>query len=818
MKRQHEVHQKTFAAFGKVEEEEDNFDILTDVVAARCGVVVEPEHQKQEVKTQQSGDVLVPTLAHGYAYGCSSVSQDTEPRNQKEGKTDGAGGTNQLNKSIKEGSGAPRVALPSKQHGTAKIRNKKWGDPGAFSVSPTTKEFHTATTTLPQSIAPPSRQSSNETDIQTPPPPNHPQPGLQPCPPQPALQLTENVAIGQTLPGAVHCEGPSFRENSAATPMELSSSEGSPTPQMNDYGVGVALFDSGLAVANLVSNEPSPLELPQAQNFDERDESRRRKERKARQLQTCITSNVILVIAVIVVAVCVLVPVLSLRETDANDDGNIIMEPTNQDIPSQAPTPVEESILSLLPEETVQAITEESMSPQAEAFSWLVEDAENILQLPHRQIQQRFALATLYFATGGDMWISNDNWLNHSVDECDWFQQAEFGIKSIQGRRYPGWLSEFFPPTQPQPTTCDQNGTIQHLWLDRNHLVGSLPEELYLLTSLQTLSLGLNQFQGSISTRFGQLTQLEGLEILDQPPDGSIPSEIGILTSLRGLVLSDSNHQGPIPREIWQLTDLESLILLNHQQMEGSIPSEVGLFPMLRWLVLDNCNRSGSIPTEIGQISTIEWFVVTANVTGTLPTELGLLSNLHFLSLFRNSLVGSIPSELGQLTSLFFLTLRENALGGPVPSEMGLLQSLTWRFSLRGNQFSGNIPTELGLLTGLVDLHLQENRFTGKIPSELGGLSSAGMLRLGENSLSGHFPPELSNLQSSLYELTVQGNPLLSGTIPTSLCHLNGTCVRSGVASCDEHQGLVFDCTGVLCGCDCTCGAGNESSNLSMQP
>ena len=142
---------------------------------------------------------------------------------------------------------------------------------------------------------------------------------------------------------------------------------------------------------------------------------------------------------------------------------------------------------------------------------------------------------------------------------------------------------------------------------------------------------------------------------------------------------------------------------------------------------------------------------------------------------------------------------------GTIPSELGLLTGLTTVLDIQDNQFSGLIPTELGLLTKLPELDMNNNKLTGPIPSEFGQLTSMGRLSFASNFLSGMVPRELSFLHLSLHTLMLDGNPNLSGTVPAELCLLNGTCLDSILLPCREPFGLSFDCSTLICGCECSC-------------
>jgi hypothetical protein len=94
----------------------------------------------------------------------------------------------------------------------------------------------------------------------------------------------------------------------------------------------------------------------------------------------------------------------------------------------------------------------DSSSPQFRAAQWLSEEPNFAFYLDRQKIQ-RYILATLFFATGGDKWTKSDSWLT-SKNECNWYSS------------YNG--------------SCD-NYAFQILDLESNNLQGQLPSELALL-------------------------------------------------------------------------------------------------------------------------------------------------------------------------------------------------------------------------------------------------------------------------------------------------------------------------------------------------
>ena len=208
-------------------------------------------------------------------------------------------------------------------------------------------------------------------------------------------------------------------------------------------------------------------------------------------------------------------------------------------------------------------------------------------------------------------------------------------------------------------------------------------------------------------------------------------------------------------------------------------------------------------------LDALEWSILDENrFTGTLPSELGQLSSVLVLYTYSNPRIGgTIPSQLGLLPAVELLSLRECSLTGTIPTQLGLLTTLASALGLRYSQLTGPIPSQLGRLTLLRELELRGNHLTGSIPSQLGLMTSMGYLTLANNSLSGSFPSELSALRESLFAFYIEGNPLLSGTIPDALCGpLNGTCVNEAINFCEDGPfRLTLDCTDLLCGCECPC-------------
>jgi len=161
------------------------------------------------------------------------------------------------------------------------------------------------------------------------------------------------------------------------------------------------------------------------------------------------------------------------------------------------------------------------------AIAWQTNDPNFADYSDELQIQ-RYTLALFYYATGGDNWENNTDWLDYEVPECEWFSKAD--------------------------PVCDENGIYLALHLDDNGLVGELPPELSLLSKLEMLELSINAIAGEIPTTLGGLSNLDYLNLGDNQLSGILPSELTNLVQLRRFALSINNLVGEIPTQIGLLT------------------------------------------------------------------------------------------------------------------------------------------------------------------------------------------------------------------------------------------------------------------------
>lgn len=260
---------------------------------------------------------------------------------------------------------------------------------------------------------------------------------------------------------------------------------------------------------------------------------------------------------------------------------------------------------------------------------------------PAYRVAQRFAAAVFYFATKGEEWDTDNQWLQPGLDECDYpgIRCEEVTIPSIslaEALKYP----KYFPDPSDGAVDTTTERMIVEINLPESNLKGTLPDELMTFPFLRRLGLWSNQIEGQIPENISRLQNLESLLLDDNKFTGDIVPAIGSLEKLKMLSLGFNPYVGgEIPEEIGNLYDLEALFLPN-MSLRGGLPSSLRNLENLKQLELQLNNLRGGIP---------DW--------------LGDLINLEKLNLSGNSFYGEVPEVLSKLIKLRELELQDNDLG-----------------------------------------------------------------------------------------------------------------------------------------------------------
>jgi hypothetical protein len=346
----------------------------------------------------------------------------------------------------------------------------------------------------------------------------------------------------------------------------------------------------------------------------------------------------------------------------ASVDGNIILE---------------HFIRYDLPSYSVRAIHDNASSPQHRALDWLGEDPK-LHTYPAWKRQQRFALATFYYSLGGEHWNiidNNDNgnrrqleanyygkdnsklWMSYNVDECEWYSSDDTAVN-----------------TNP---VCTENGEYTSLHLDDLNLAGILPDELSLLSGLESIRLVSDQenIMGKLPSRLGLLKSLRTLILHGLGLGGEIPDGFARCTGLHQVDLSRNYLSGPLPIPVLSAWTNIMDLNLGSNLFTGRI-TDVSEIVFKRWsqslvsLDLSDNSLSGSIGHAIGNhLTSLESLKLMDNdLEGEIPDNLKLLSHLQELTLYKNHLTGKIPTHLAELGKLLTLDIGGNFLSGDIPT------------------------------------------------------------------------------------------------------------------------------------------------------
>jgi len=357
------------------------------------------------------------------------------------------------------------------------------------------------------------------------------------------------------------------------------------------------------------------------------------------------------------------------------------------------------------------------MSPQYLALEWMgFRDYQFLAdQLQDTNaIKQRFALATLFYASNIQLYQEDENeWLKPGVSECQFpgiTCNAQDQVTKIELVRTAmtgylplelGWLSH-----------------LENLNLQENKLDGIIPEGLLYLSKLQYLDLGANHMGGPVESLPPNLLYLS---LEHNRFSGSLPS---FPLSLESAKLSRNRWSGSLP-DFRINNNLEYLDMVD-TRINGTIPTSIGYLTKLQSLSIAQTQLEGELPTHIGLLSSLmEISMGLTQLNGTLPEEFFELSQLQWLVAVHHQFEGPLSPLISKLKNLHVLNLIHGSLSGPLPMEaLASLKNLVW-LQLADNQFTGNIGADLATVWTLEKIWLHGNEFQGAIPNELCGLPAA---------------------------------------------------------------------------------------------
>jgi Leucine-rich repeat (LRR) protein len=518
----------------------------------------------------------------------------------------------------------------------------------------------------------------------------------------------------------------------------------------------------------------------------------------------------IILVPIILAAICAGIALFVIEQKDtqpaytngssngipADGDGNSVDNPADA-YPRTRVFDVAEFVIK--EQWSTRASTQSPGTPQWEAIEWIADfDSVKLPIDDSLNFKQRYVLAVLYFALGGENWTYKLEFLDRE-NVCDWYQV---------------WPAEDNPGSSvgvQVGVSCYDDLEVSEIFLPAIGLKGELPQEIGLLTGLTDLTLYGNEISGVLPNSMKRLTALKQIIMHDNKLDGPLP-DIFTNMNLSLLNLANNNIAEELPDSLFDMT---SLITLN--LAKNNIDAEIGQFALLgnlqalflegnliygglgEWIITqwpnlevldlsDNFLMS-SVPAAIfwhpklvivdlhanrffgpltipsmSQNSDLQFLSLQENqLNGAIPEDIGLMQNMNHLDLAKNLFTSAMPEAIFGLSNLKYLSLAYNNFEpGVIPASIENMVNLV-DLSLKETNRQEEIPASIGSCANLVMLDLDGNALGGNIPSSIGNLNKLTFLFLNENKLIGQVPASFGNLQN-LHTLLLNNNTLTGPT------------------------------------------------------
>lgn len=318
-----------------------------------------------------------------------------------------------------------------------------------------------------------------------------------------------------------------------------------------------------------------------------------------------------------------------------------------------------EVITDILPKSTLQNILfdPEHMSPHYMAFSYLVENAQELFHIytmeetlterAKSKVSTVFGLVMLYYCMDGPNWFVNTNWLRADVSFCHW-----------HGVNCKGDLI----PKQNYQNLDAINNESREYGIPFGELLDIPPpgdiDDLVMMGETTTAPIGTDDgfFNSPVFNEGADDDRQEGEEynkvydrdddFTDETWDEFFDDKIPI----HSLDLKANNLKGVLPDEIGLLTNIYGAIDLSINEIAGSIPTEFGMLSKLQCMLLHSNDFEKALPSELGTMTNLRKFDISSNtaITGSVPDTLANWNRIEELEIQDTGLTGSIPAGICQ--------------------------------------------------------------------------------------------------------------------------------------------------------------------------
>ncbi|MBR1927323.1 MAG: Ig-like domain-containing protein, partial [Bacteroidales bacterium] len=207
--------------------------------------------------------------------------------------------------------------------------------------------------------------------------------------------------------------------------------------------------------------------------------------------------------------------------------------------------------------------------------------------------------------------------------------------------RHENWGSEGQVTSEWEGVEMDPSGTHVKA-LNIYGAIGVIPKEIGDLTELEgltiwnspELSYGMTARDfGPLPEEIGNLKKLTRIVIYDYPLTGKLPEGLYTLPNLETLSINRTRFMdaSPLPSSIGAMTSLNYL-QLNEINLSGTLPTAIGSLTDLTWLCLSGNNLSGSVPVSYSSLVNLDYMDLSGNkLSGTLPSSLANINKYPLL-------------------------------------------------------------------------------------------------------------------------------------------------------------------------------------------
>jgi Leucine-rich repeat (LRR) protein len=217
------------------------------------------------------------------------------------------------------------------------------------------------------------------------------------------------------------------------------------------------------------------------------------------------------------------------------------------------------------------------------------------------------------------------------------------------------------------PSQLDSLNLLQ-FHAHNNEFTGTIPEEIWDVSTLTSLRLDTNSLTGTLSGSVANLENILVLKLDGNSLSGGLPILLGRLSTL-GTIQCRSCC---FPNYLRQMSLLDApsvlseMLTLAGNQLEGPVRDSFTFFLDLETLDFSGNQFTGAIPARLFDLPNIREIDFSGNsFDGRIPDNIGNALSLESLALDGNSLTGSFPSIApGQLSNLVEFFAQDNSLTG----------------------------------------------------------------------------------------------------------------------------------------------------------